>query len=51
MVMLAHKLLIENKLKVPTIVLLTDRIDLDDQLYKTFFSARMYLKCEPVVAK
>ena len=41
MVMLAHKLLIENKLKVPTIVLLTDRIDLDDQLYKTFFSARM----------
>ena len=50
MVMLAHRLLISPKLNVPTIVLLTDRIDLDDQLYKTFFSARQYLKCEPVVA-
>ena len=38
MVMLAHRLLISPKLNVPTIVLLTDRIDLDD------------LKCEPVVA-
>lgn len=36
MVMLAHRLLIEKSLNVPTIVLLTDRIDLDDQLYKTF---------------
>ncbi len=50
MVMLAHRLLTTTKLNVPTIVLLTDRIDLDDQLYKTFFSARDYLKCEPVVA-
>ncbi|MCI6107223.1 MAG: type I restriction endonuclease subunit R [Candidatus Faecimonas sp.] len=50
MVMLAHRLLISPQLNVPTIVLLTDRIDLDDQLYKTFFSARQYLKCEPVVA-
>ena len=50
MVMLAHRLLIEKSLNVPTIVLLTDRIDLDDQLYKTFYSARQYLKCEPVVA-
>jgi type I site-specific deoxyribonuclease, hsdR family len=50
MVMLAHRLLISPKLNVPTIVLLTDRIDLDDQLYKTFFSARQYLKCEPIVA-
>ncbi len=49
MVMLAHRLLVEKKLNVPTIVLLTDRIDLDDQLYKTFYSARHYLKCEPVV--
>lgn len=40
MVMLAHRLLISPELNVPTIVLLTDRIDLDDQLYKTFFSAR-----------
>lgn len=50
MVMLAHRLLIESRLNVPTIVMLTDRIDLDDQLYKTFFSARGYLKCEPVIA-
>lgn len=50
MVMLAHRLLIEKGLTVPTIVLLTDRIDLDDQLYKTFFSAKNYLKCEPVIA-
>ena len=50
MVMLAHRLLINQALDVPTIVLLTDRIDLDDQLYKTFFSARNYLKCEPQIA-
>lgn len=50
MVMLAHRLLTNSSLNVPTIVLLTDRIDLDDQLYKTFYSARNYLKCEPVIA-
>lgn len=50
MVMLAHRLLIDKSLNVPTIVLLTDRIDLDDQLYKTFFSAKQYLKCEPEIA-
>ena len=50
MVMLAHRLLVNQTLNVPTIVLLTDRIDLDDQLYKTFFSARNYLKCEPEIA-
>ena len=50
MVMLAHRLLINKSLDVPTVVLLTDRIDLDDQLYKTFFSARNYLKCEPEIA-
>lgn len=50
MVMLSRRLLMEKVLNVPTIILLTDRIDLDDQLYKTFFSARYYLKSEPVVA-
>ena len=50
MVMLAHKLLQHRSLNVPTVVVLTDRIDLDDQLYKTFFSARNYLKCEPIIA-
>ena len=50
MVMLAHRLLQEQSLNVPTIVVLTDRIDLDDQLYKTFFSARYYLKTEAIIA-
>lgn len=50
MVMLTHRLLIEQTLNVPTIVLLTDRLDLDDQLYKTFYSASNYLKCEPQIA-
>lgn len=50
MVMLAHRLLKDKSLNIPTIVLLTDRIDLDDQLYKTFFCARSYLKCEPQIA-
>lgn len=50
MVMLAHKLLLESSLSVPTIVVLTDRIDLDDQLYKTFYSAKSYLKTEPQIA-
>ena len=36
MVMLTQRLLKNEKLNVPTIVVLTDRIDLDDQLYKTF---------------
>ncbi len=51
MVMLAHRLSIEKSLNIPTIVILTDRIDLDDQLYKTFYSARNYLQCEPVIVK
>lgn len=50
MVMLAHRLLKDKSFNIPTIVLLTDRIDLDDQLYKTFFCARSYLKCEPQIA-
>lgn len=51
MVMLAHRLLTCETLNVPTIVLLTDRLDLDDQLYKTCFSARGFLKCEPLIAE
>lgn len=50
MVMLAHRLLTDKFLNVPTLVILTDRIDLDDQLFKTFTSAKEYLKCEPVIA-
>lgn len=50
MVMLARRLMTKKSLNVPTIVMLTDRISLDDQLYKTFFSAKDYLKCEPQTA-
>jgi len=50
MVMLTHRLFQEPSLGVPTIVLLTDRIDLDDQLFKTFCSARDYLKTDPIIA-
>lgn len=50
MVMLAHKLLLSSQLNVPTIILLTDRIDLDDQLYKTVYSARSFLKTDPIIA-
>ena len=53
MVMLAHRLINDESLHVPTIVILTDRIDLDDQLYKTFYSAynaKNYLKTEPIIA-
>lgn len=48
MVMLVRRLLIHKFLKVPTIVVLTDRIDLDNQLLQTFFSAKEYLKVEPI---
>lgn len=51
MVMLAHRLLQTKELNVPSIVLLTDRIDLDDQLYKTFCSAREYLKTDPIIVE
>lgn len=50
MLILAHKLLQEPSLNVPTIVMLTDRVDLDDQLYKTFCSAKGYLRCEAEIA-
>lgn len=50
MVMLANRLIKSSDLKVPTIVVLTDRIDLDQQLYKTFFSAKNYLRIEPIIA-
>lgn len=51
MLMLAHRLLKEPKLEVPTIVVLTDRIDLDAQLSKTFSCAKDYLGTEPKIAK
>ena len=39
------------KLNNPTIVLITDRNDLDDQLFDTFAASRQLLRQEPVQAE
>lgn len=49
MVFYTRKLL--EPLKNPTIVVVTDRNDLDDQLYKTFLKAKNYLRQEPKQAE
>lgn len=48
MLMLSYRLIQEKSLNNPTIVVLTDRNDLDDQLYTTFSNAKNYLRVEPV---
>ena len=48
MLMLTYRLIKEKSLNNPTIVILTDRNDLDDQLYTTFSSASEYLRTTPV---
>ena len=48
MVMLAHRLITYKDLNTPTIVILTDRIDLDDQLYSTFAQSEEFLRCQPI---
>lgn len=48
MVMLAHKLITDIEMKNPTIVVLTDRNDLDNQLYTTFSNASEFLRTRPV---
>lgn len=48
MVMLAHRLMTNKELNTPTIVILTDRIDLDDQLYSTFAQSEEFLRCQPI---
>ena len=48
MVMLAHRLMTNKELNTPTIVVLTDRIDLDDQLYSTFACSEEFLRCQPI---
>ena len=47
MVMLAHKLITDMSMSNPTIVVLTDRNDLDDQLYTTFSNAVEFLRTHP----
>ena len=43
MLMLAHRLIKDKRLDNPTIVVLTDRNDLDNQLFGTFNSAKEFL--------
>jgi len=51
MVFYAGKLITAPEMQNPTIVVLTDRNDLDDQLFDTFAAARQLLRQEPVQAK
>jgi type I restriction enzyme R subunit len=51
MLMLAGALIREPALANPTIVMVTDRNDLDDQLFGTFAAGRALLRQEPVQAE
>lgn len=51
MVFYAGKLVISKELENPTIVVITDRNDLDDQLYGTFLKSTEKLKNTPVQAE
>ncbi len=51
MVFYAGKLVLAEELANPTIVVITDRNDLDDQLYSTFCKSQDLLRQEPVQAK
>ena len=50
MLMLAGGLIRESRMTNPTIVMITDRNDLDDQLFDTFAAGRALLREDPVQA-
>jgi len=50
MVFYAGKLVINDELENPTIVIITDRNDLDDQLFGTFMKSKNILRSTPVQA-
>ena len=50
MVFYAGKLITSTQMQNPTILVITDRNDLDDQLFDTFASSRQLLRQEPVQA-
>lgn len=50
MLMLAGALIREPRMANPTIVMITDRNDLDDQLFETFAAGRALLRQDPVQA-
>jgi len=51
MLMLAGALIREPRLTNPTVVMVTDRNDLDDQLFDTFAAGRALLRQDPVQAE
>jgi len=51
MVFYAGKLVINKELENPTIVVITDRNDLDDQLYGTFLKSEDIIRSKPVQAE
>ena len=51
MVFYAGKLITSPEMQNPTIVVITDRNDLDDQLFDTFAASKQLLRQEPVQAK
>ena len=51
MLMLAGTLIRESKMANPTIVMVTDRNDLDQQLFDTFAASRALLHQDPVMAE
>lgn len=48
MVFYAARLMQDPRMKNPTIIVITDRNDLDDQLFTTFSCCREHLRCLPV---
>ena len=50
MLMLAGGLIRESRMANPTIVMITDRNDLDDQLFETFAAGRALLREDPIQA-
>lgn len=51
MLMLAGALIRESRMTNPTIVMITDRNDLDDQLFDTFAAGRKLLRQDPIQAE
>jgi type I restriction enzyme R subunit len=51
MVFYAGKLVISEELENPTLVVITDRNDLDDQLFSTFLKSKELLRSTPVQAE
>ena len=51
MVFYSGKLIVEPRMENPTLVILTDRNDLDEQLHETFCNCQQVLRREPQQAE